>query len=378
MSKHQTTTAHLTTPKGNWTGVKSVIRLPADHYLHPGAPTEWWWHTGTLKAGERIFGFEINAASFMGRTPPFAFSQGMLTDVANKVHYQQTALQTIDDKWAESDPKKDWYVTMGDSTVAPVETTSWVTMNAPQSDPTKNMVVKAALFDAASGKIVTFDLNLSQKGPPFIVWATGVIPDLPNPSLKTNNFYYSLTRLQAKGTVSIGGKSIPVTGLTWMDHEYGFFGTAAKPVMWFLQDMQLENGVHISHYVYFPDAPPALGSRVPSVATIQFPDGTTYYDVNCFVTPVGKTWTNPATNVLFFLEFKVEIPSFNGILHVSTPVPDQDFPFPNPIKPGTYVSDTYEGVATAKGQFGGVKKLKGTAWNEQQGATPKPKTAKRK
>jgi predicted secreted hydrolase len=383
MSQHRPSTARVaTSPKGNWTGIKSVISLPADHYLHLGAPTEWWWHTGTLKAGKRTFGFEINAASFVGITAGFAFSQVMLTDVANKVHYQQTALQSINGKkWAESDPTQPWYVTMGDSTVAPTANTSWVTMNAPQSDPTKNMSVKAALFDAASGKIVTFDLNLSQEGPPFIVWGTGVtpVPTPPNlPTLKENNFYYSLTRLHAMGTVSIGGKSIPVTGLTWMDHEYGYFGTATKPVMWFLQDMQLENGVHISHYVSFPDDPPALDSRVKSVATIQFPDGTAYYDVNCFVTPVGKTWTNPTTNILFFLEFKVEIPSFNGTFHVSTPVPDQDFPFPNPFKPGTYISDTYEGVATVEGEFGGTRKLKGTAWNEQQGATPKPKTAKRR
>lgn len=376
---HQSTAAPLTTPRGNWTAVKPVIQLPADQYLHPLAPTEWWWHTGTLKAGDRIFGFEINAASFMGQKPPLAFSQIMLTDIANKVHYQQTALQKIDkSKWAESDPKKAWYVRMGDPGVTPTAATSWVTMNAPKSDPTKNMRVKAALFDAASGKIVTFDLKLSQEGPPFIVWGTGVILNVPNPSPENNNFYYSLTRLDAKGTVSIGNKSIPVTGLTWMDHQYGYFGSAKDPVKWFLQDMQLENGVHISNFVTFPGSPPALGARVPSAATIQFPDGTTYYDVNCFLTPVGKTWTNPATKVLFFLEFKVEIPSFNATFHVSTPVPDQDFPFPNPVIPGTYISDTYEGVATVKGAFGGTKNLKGTAWNEQQGPAPAAKTAKHK
>jgi hypothetical protein len=357
MKRHRPTNAHPTAPKGNWIGVKSVIKLPADQYLHPGAPTEWWWHTGTLKAGNRIFGFEINAASFIGQTPPFAFSQVMLTDVANKIHYQQTALQTIDNKWAESDPKKAWYVTMGNANVAPTATTGWITMNAPQSDPTKNMRVKAALFDTASGKIVTFDLKLSQKGPPFMVWGTGVNPNDPNPTLQTNNFYYSLTRLHARGAVTIDGKSIPVTGLTWMDHEYGLFGSSAKPVLWFLQDMQLDNGVHISHGVTFPKDPPKLKVRVPSYATIQFPDGTTYYDPNCFLTPIGKTWTNPTTKVLFFLEFKIEIPSCNATFHISTPVPGQDFPF-GPI-------DTYEGVAAAKGRFNGAK-VQGTAWNEQQ------------
>lgn len=366
MKQHDPTHEQLATDPVPVPPSKSVIRLPRDHYLHldppPGAPAEWWWHTGTLKAGDRTFGFEINAASFVGITPGLAFSQVMLTDVANKVHYQQTSLQTIDDKWAESDPTKDWHVTMGDSAVPPTKDKGWVTMKAPQSDPTKNMVVKAALFD--SGKIVTFDLNFSQEGPPFIVWGTGVVPDHPDPpTLQDNNFYYSLTRLQATGTVTIDGESFPVTGLTWMDHQYGRFGTSKNPVKWFLQDMQLNNGVHISHYVSFPGAPPQLNCRVPSEATIQFPDGTTYFQNDCFLTPVGETWTNPATKDIFFLEFHIEIPSFNGTFHVSTPVPDQDFPFPGLI-PGTFAADTYEGVATATGEFNG-ESVQGTAWNEQ-------------
>ena len=65
-----------------------VLRLPQDMYLHEGAPTEWWWHIGTLRAGERVFGFEINAASFEGQG--FAFTQVMLSDVARDTHYQRT------------------------------------------------------------------------------------------------------------------------------------------------------------------------------------------------------------------------------------------------------------------------------------------------
>ena len=38
-----------------------MLSLPKDMYLHQGAPTEWWWHTGTLRAGNRTFGFEVSA-----------------------------------------------------------------------------------------------------------------------------------------------------------------------------------------------------------------------------------------------------------------------------------------------------------------------------
>jgi predicted secreted hydrolase len=324
---------------------KVAIKLPADQYLHVGAPTEWWWHTGTLRAGDKVFGFEINAANFADVGT--CFSQVMLTDVAAQRHYQNTTIQSPDN-WAETDPSKDWYVRLGDPAKGP----DWITMNAPQADPTQNMAIKAGLLDA-SGTAVGFDLTMSQDGPPFIVWGTGESPGVPG-GVAQNNYYYSLTRLQCTGTITIDGTAIPVEGLTWMDHEYGKFGSAAKPVKWFLQDMQLDNGVHISHFVTFAAGPPELGVTVPSMATIQFPDGTTYFEADCTLTPVGKTWKGP-DGQRFFLQFDIVIPGFDATFTVMSLVPGQIFTF-GPV---------YEGVAGVKGMFQGAR-VTGTAWNEQE------------
>jgi hypothetical protein len=65
-----------------------VLSMPDDMYRHDGAPTEWWWHIGTLRAGDREFGFELNAASFTGQD--FAMTQLSLTDVQEQTHYQRT------------------------------------------------------------------------------------------------------------------------------------------------------------------------------------------------------------------------------------------------------------------------------------------------
>ncbi|MBC3640969.1 hypothetical protein H8J56_27835, partial [Klebsiella sp. Kps] len=80
------------------------------------------------------------------------------------------------------------------------------------------------------------DLTLSQRGRPMFIFGTGVNPGATGTSVKDNNYYFSLTHLQAKGSITIDGKRIPVKGVTWMDHEYGAFGTAANPVQWILQD----------------------------------------------------------------------------------------------------------------------------------------------
>jgi predicted secreted hydrolase len=325
---------------------ESVLRFPADHYLHIGAPTEWWWHIGTLKAGNRTFGFEINAASFQA----YGFTQVMLTDVSGKRHFQQTAgfaPPTFNaGSWAESDPSKPWFVKLGD-----------VSMTSPQNDPSKDMEVTADLVDEATKTEVSFDLKFSQKGPPFIVWGKGVTSPPVEPTLQTNNFYYSLTRLMASGSVTVDGEQFEVTGVTWMDHEYGLFGTEENRPKWILQDMQLTNGVCLSNYSV---EEPALNKKVASMATVQRQDGTTYF-VESFVKPVGSTWTSPESGQTYFMEIEVEIPAFEAMLTVKSLLDPQEFPLP--------LGAVYEGVASAWGTFEGVG-VSGTAWSEQTSRGP--------
>jgi predicted secreted hydrolase len=229
------------------------------------------------------------------------------------------------------------------------------------------MQVEAVMVDTVTQAVVKFSLNMSQEGRPLFVWGRGVLdyPEKPG-GLQQNNYYYSLTRVHTEGTLTLGNDVFAVEGLTWMDHEYGYFGDAANPALWFLQTMQLDNGVHISHYTTFTTSSPAPQLDVPvqSNATIEFPDGTTYYQTDCTMTPTGKTWTGP-TGVVFFMEFKVEIPSFDAVLHVVSLMDAQDFPFPTAPGDKPTGRDTYEGVAKAAGTFKG-EQVHGTAWSEQQ------------
>ncbi|MBM4244664.1 MAG: hypothetical protein FJ148_12715 [Deltaproteobacteria bacterium] len=406
-----------------------VLSLPKDMYAHPGAPTEWWWHIGTLRAGERVFGFEINAASFAGQG--FAFTQVMLSDVARNTHYQRTTLfvpLTFDpSRWAASDPSRDWYARLGSvdsklnafAVVAPgsgytsppqVEIVggggsgaaaiaaldpatgglanvllvnpgsgytsqpevrlvgggggsgalvralhTYVAMSAPQSDPTQDIHVQALLVDDPSLTEVRFDLRFSQQGRPFFVWGTGINPGGSGSDLQTNNFYFSLTRLAASGTIELGGETFAVEGTTWMDHEYGAFGTAANPVKWFLQDMQLDDGTCLSNYATLEDGPPELGERRASTATIQDASGSIWY-VPTFVTPIERTWTSPVSGATYYLKLKVEIPSFDAELVVDALMDAQEFPVVG--------SPVYEGAASAAGTFRG-RRVRGTAWLEQ-------------
>lgn len=408
----------------------SAIHLPADHYLHRGAPREWWWNTGTLQSGARTFGFEINAVGQADNN--VGFTQIMLTDVSNNRHLQRTTtyLPPVlfdQDHWAESDPTKDWSVALGSpsnclsgidlinpggnysskpvveisggggalaqaiavwdrdtktitsialvnpgvgyTSVPTVTITggggsgatarafqSYVAMNSAWGDPTKGMVVKALLVDETTGALVNFDLTLTQEGPPFIVWGFGALP-VPATiglHLQTNNYYYSLTRLRASGSITLDGETLEVTGVTWMDHEYGAFtAPGGKRVTWVLQDMQLDNGVHISN---FSLTEPTFGQAGGSFATVQKRDGSTF--ILATSTTPQKKWVSPVTKRTYFTELLVDFsPAFgNASITVTSLIDSQEFP--------VMAGPVYEGVASAKGSFEGLP-VSGTAWNEQ-------------
>jgi len=402
-----------------------VLSLPKDMYLHLGAPTEWWWHIGTLRAGARTFGFEINTASFA--KDGFAFSQIMLSDVANGRHYKRTIPFTPPvmfnpSTWAESDVSKDWFTRLGDpdnglSGIAVVDPGSGYTsaptveisggsgasafalvadgkvaqivvlnpgsgytspptvslvggggsgatarayhmyanMTAPAGDPTQSMRVQALLCDDPSFIPIRFDLTFSQQGRPFFVWGTGVNPSGDPGDLTTNNYYFSLTRMDAAGTIDLDGERFDVEGVTWMDHEYGAFGTAANPVKWMLQDFQLDNGWCVSNYATVEGGVPPLGQTVPSIATVQDPAGNLYV-LETRMTAIGRTWTSPETGATYFLEFRVEIPAFEAELTATALVDEQEFPLPG--------FSVYEGVAAGVGTFK-KRPVTGTAWIEQ-------------
>lgn len=410
------------------------IQLPADHYAHPGAPTEWWWHVGTLTAGPRIFGFEINAASYVGQGG-FAFTQVMLTDVSNGRHFQRTTsyLQPSMfncEVWAEHDPSKQWFVALGSpvNCLSGIEVThpgsgytseptveiiggrgrdasataqldssgriasialwsggegytslpavaisggggmggsarafhAYVAMNAPGANPIERMTVKALLTDEATPALVNFDLTLSQKGPPFLVLGSGTIP-VPytcGSPLQKNNYYYSLTRLETSGTIAVEGETFEVTGVTWMDHEYGAFAAAGRPVRWILQDIQLDNGISISNFTLDE---PELDKVTISVATVQDPNGAAYWLLST-TTPVGRIWRSPVTGKSYFMELQVDIPeqaahSWPGAsIIVRSLIDSQEF--------SGAAAAIYEGVAIAFGVLGG-RPVHGTGWNEQ-------------
>lgn len=333
--------------------LSEIVQLPTAQYAHPGTETEWWWHIGTLveEGTDRRFGFEINAGSLYG----LGLNQISLTDVQSNKHYQSFELaEPCPAGYAESDPGKPWSVKLDLPVDNPV---SKIHMTAPQSDPT-DMHVKAS-FTAKDGTPIAFDLQFNQQGNPLLEWGTGyhlVHPNQPKPLL-AYNFYYSLTHLQAIGTITLGSNTYKVSGTTWMDHEFGAFPKSTK---WMLQDLQLSNGVSISSTVVTQN-PFAKGVSVDGKATVLLADGTSIF-INTNVTPSDPFEIDDYT---YYQSFDVQVKSaehgINALFTVKTAVQNQVF-HTKVLGKSDYI---YEGIGTMESGTYNGEPVTGTVWIEQ-------------
>ncbi|SMC29441.1 Predicted secreted hydrolase [Andreprevotia lacus DSM 23236] len=349
----------------------TAISLPLDQYGHAGAPTEWWWHIGTLHAVDgREFGFEINATGYStpNGAPTVGFTQLAITDVANQTRYQAvTVVDPLPADWAQYDAGKPWYVSLSGPDGAGA-----ITMMQLGGNPL-DMAVAVAFSNAADGTQCQINLQLRQQGAPLLVWGTGVeeVDPTGTTPVTKNNFYYSLTRLAATGAIVLGDEVIAVSGLTWMDHEYGAFpaGTPGRPDTWLLQDVQLDNGIHLSNFTEFGQVPQD-GEPMKSHATVLLPGGKSVF-IPTTTTPHGPVYTS-AKGVDYFLKIHVELDTTRVVgydvpssLTVTSLCPDQLF-LDGPS------ADVYEGVCHCEAHFdsnlinaGISQRVQGTAWVEQ-------------
>jgi predicted secreted hydrolase len=62
------------------------------------------------------------------------------------------------------------------------------------------------------------------------------------------SYYYSITRMGAKGTLKLGGQEIPVHGLAWLDREWSTSMLADYQAGWDWFSLQLDDGTDLMYF----------------------------------------------------------------------------------------------------------------------------------
>jgi len=197
------------------------IAFPRDEGAHWGALTEWWYLNGHLSGASERFGFEF---TLFRVGPLLYFAHVALTDETGKrFHYV-----------------REWYT--------PGRTASSDKDLDVRYGPHRIQALAPAAYamTGVAGKDAGFDLRLSSRKQPMLINGDGNI-DMPEGK---DSRYYSLTRLDAAGTVRVGGRQLAVTGLAWLDHQWGPFYVSGFKERWDWFSVQLDDGTDYNLFAF--------------------------------------------------------------------------------------------------------------------------------
>jgi len=217
--------------------------FPADHGPHPDFRTEWWYVTGNLETADgRPVGFQLTFfRSALAPTPP-ATASPWATNQAWMAHFALTdvrggafhAFERFDRgavglAGARTEPFRVW---LGDWSLETADTTANRRVFPMRLRAHGGDVSVDLLLDAGKPLVLQGDRGFSRKG-----------PEPGNAS-----YYYSLTRMPARGEVRVGAETLRTTGLAWLDREWSTSALSEGEAGWDWFALQLDGGWDLMAY----------------------------------------------------------------------------------------------------------------------------------
>lgn len=219
--------------------------FPQDHGPHPEYRNEWWYITGNLDGedGER-FGFELTL---------FRFSVTPVTEPgdsawrSNQVfigHFAVTDLQANKFRVATRYSRGSMGLAGAQSDPFRVWLEDWELSDASVTDLDRGSTNEWHL--RAVDKDSAIDLILRPQRAPILNGKDGLSKKSSSPG--NASYYYSIPRMQTSGTLRSGDKSYEVTGLSWLDREWGSGGLSIDQQGWDWFALQLSDGSSLMFY----------------------------------------------------------------------------------------------------------------------------------
>ncbi|HSV93747.1 MAG TPA: lipocalin-like domain-containing protein [Desulfobacterales bacterium] len=319
------------------------LEFPRDHGPHPGFRTEWWYYTGNLvtETGRRL-GFQLTffrhqltpfGASADWPTPPSAWrtrqlylAHAAVSDISGKRHLQS------EQAGREALGMAGW-VQNGDEMRVFVR--DWSAVILPD---------RHRLEASADG--FSFQLELAPAKGPVRHGIDGY--SRKGSTAERASCYYSLTRLETTGTVTLADRQpIAVTGTSWMDHEFSTAPLEAGTVGWDWFSVQLADRSEFMIYLLRREdgslAPASSGTYVDPLGVPR------HLERGRFEIDVLDSWKSKRTGAVYPSVWRVKIPLAGVEVVVSSSLPDQEM---RPADPGGI--SYWEGSVAAKGTKGGA------------------------
>ena len=308
------------------------MRLPQDEGAHLSG-LEWWYFNGHLKteSGQEFSYHFVTFQSVLpsGLAPRLA--QLSWADHDNGLHLteEEAAVPLLEPRSGEFDlPIADWRMS-------------------------GNGELYHLNFVAGD---YTVELEAVSQKPAVLHHGAGLV-DL---GVAGKTYYYSRTRLETSGTVSVSGVSLPVTGVSWMDHQWGDFTT--RDIGWDWLSLNLDDGSDLTISVVWERAGHkpigTYGTYIPDdSAPVHLPGN----DISLDAT---GTWTSSVTSAVYPMNWKLRVDSLGLDLTLTPSMEEAEFDL-SAFVPMVY----WEGSVVAKGTRNGAP-IAGRGFVEMVGYAP--------
>lgn len=334
-------------------------QFPQDHGAHERFRTEWWYYTGHLTSSTgRRFGFQLTF--FRRGVPPeevrtlpsqwsiqqLYLAHIALTDLENGrfLYADKLSRAGLGKAGAETGRLHVW-----------IDRWSLSLDDAPT--PRHRLLATTEIFG--------LDLALTTRKPVVLHGQNGISRKGAAPGQASH--YYSLTRLAAEGHIRLGAEAFAVTGLSWMDHEFGSADLADDVVGWDWFSLQLSDSTELMWY----SLRHADGTSDPvSGGTFVQADGRTQpLRLQDLTIEPRSHWTSTRSGGRYPQRWRLKAPSLGLDLEVASLLADQE------LDTARSTQVTYwEGAVAASGQARG-KAVTGNGYVEMTGyaerVTPK-------
>ncbi len=291
------------------------FHFPEDHGPHPGFRTEWWYWTGNLETADgRAFGYQLTLFSnaLAPRKAVRASEWGArevymghltLSDVGSgHFHaFERFSRAAMGLAGARAEPFQVWLE-------------SWKVAGV------EGNVFPMRLSAEEDG--VSLSLSLDEGKPPLLQGDHGL-------SQKTEgegnaSYYYSLTRMPTRGTVTVDGHTYDVTGSSWMDREWSTQSLGTGQVGWDWFALQLSDGSDFMHYqLRRQDGsvdPFSEGVDISAQGqSVRLPRDEVKVEVL-------DTWRSARSGASYPARWRLSVPSRQLVLDITPMMADQELP----------------------------------------------------
>jgi predicted secreted hydrolase len=330
------------------------LEFPEDHASHSEYRTEWWYYTGNLKsaAGNR-YGFQLTF--FRRRIIPSESEKKWPAPASawrsSQIYLAHAAISDLDGKqhFHAQDMGRGVLGIAGefrDNDIVRIFLKKWSTRIGPKVHQLK------VISDPFS-----FDLNLTPVKPAAFHGKKGYSRKGSTP--ESASCYYSLTRIETQGQVTLFKKTVAVNGLSWMDHEFSTAPLEPGLVGWDWFSLQLSDNTEIM--IYLLRQKNGTFNLASSGTYVRSNGKTRHLPRHDIQVTVTDTWNSPDSGAVYPARWRLRIASPAMNLMIVPNLADQE------MRPRESTGVTYwEGSVSVRGTKRG-RQIDGSGYVELTG-----------